>query len=65
MFDNKVLRMIFGAKRDEITGKWRTVHNPKQHVLYSSPKIKNLKSRRLRGAGHVHLWNNLEKHIEF
>ena len=54
MFENKVLRKIFGAKRDEITGEWRMLHNAELHALYSSPNIIiNLKSRRLRWAGHV------------
>ena len=54
MFENKVLRKIFGAKRDEITGGWRKLHNAELHALYSSPNfIRNLKSRRLRWAGHV------------
>ena len=54
VFENKVLRKIFGAKRDEITGEWRKLHNAALHALYSSPNIiRNLKSRRLRWAGHV------------
>ncbi|KAJ4440066.1 hypothetical protein ANN_08197 [Periplaneta americana] len=54
VFENKVLRKIFGAKRDEITGEWRKLHNTELHALYSSPDIiRNLKSRRLRWAGHV------------
>ena len=54
VFENKVLRKIFGAKRDEITGEWRKLHNSELHALYSSPNvIRNLKSRRLRWAGHV------------
>ena len=55
MFENKVLRKIFGAKRDdEITGEWRKLHNVELHALYSSPNIiRNLKSRRLRWAGHI------------
>ena len=54
VFENKVLRKIFGARRDEITGEWRKLHNAELHALYSSPKfIRNLKSRRLRWAGHV------------
>ena len=53
-FENKVLRKIFEAKRDEITGEWRELHNAELHALYSSPNIiRNLKSRRLRWAGHV------------
>ena len=54
MFENKVLRKIFGIKRDEITGEWRKLHNAELHAFYSSPNIiRNLKSRRLRWAGHV------------
>ncbi|KAJ4442256.1 hypothetical protein ANN_12122 [Periplaneta americana] len=54
VFENKVLRKIFGAKRDEATGEWRKLHNTELHALYSSPNIiRNLKSRRLRWAGHV------------
>ena len=54
MFENKVLRKIFGAKRDEVTGEWRKLHNVELHILYSSPDIiRNIKSRRLRWAGHV------------
>ncbi|KAJ4448597.1 hypothetical protein ANN_10616 [Periplaneta americana] len=54
LFENKVLRKIFGAKRDEVTGEWRKLHNTELHSLYSSPDIiRNLKSRRLRWAGHV------------
>ncbi|KAJ4431147.1 hypothetical protein ANN_19742 [Periplaneta americana] len=54
LFENKVLRKIFGAKRDEVTGEWRKLHNTELHALYSSPDIiRNIKSRRLRWAGHV------------
>ncbi|KAJ4433943.1 hypothetical protein ANN_16262 [Periplaneta americana] len=54
VFENKVLRKIFGAKRDEVTGEWRKLHNAELHTLYSSPDIiRNIKSRRLRWAGHV------------
>ncbi|KAJ4444578.1 hypothetical protein ANN_06373 [Periplaneta americana] len=54
VFENKVLRKIFGAKRDEVTGEWRKLHNTELHALYSSPNIiRNLKSRHLRWAGHV------------
>ncbi|KAJ4448339.1 hypothetical protein ANN_10354 [Periplaneta americana] len=45
---------LFGAKRDEVTGEWRKLHNTELHALYSSPDIiRNIKSRRLRWAGHV------------
>ncbi|KAJ4427706.1 hypothetical protein ANN_25358 [Periplaneta americana] len=54
IFENKALRKIFGAKRDEVTGEWRKLHNAELHALYSSPDIiRNIKSRRLRWAGHV------------
>ena len=54
MFENKVLRKIFGAKKDESTTEWRKLHNAELHALFSSPNIiRSLKSRRLRWAGHV------------
>ena len=54
MFENKVLRKIFGAKTDEITGEWRKLHNAELLALYSSPNIiRSLKSTRLKRAGHV------------
>ena len=54
MLQNKVLMKIFGAKKDEITGEWRKLHNAELHLLYSSPNIiRSLKSRQLRWAGHV------------
>ncbi|KAJ4446675.1 hypothetical protein ANN_13372 [Periplaneta americana] len=53
-FENKVLRKIFWAKRDEVTGEWRKLRNTELHVLYSSPDIiRNIKSRRLRWERHV------------
>ncbi|KAJ4436519.1 hypothetical protein ANN_16550 [Periplaneta americana] len=52
--DEAGARKIFGAKRDEVTGEWRKLHNTELHELYSSPDIvRNIKSRRLRWAGHV------------
>ena len=54
MFENKVLRRIFGPRRDEVTGDWRKLHNEEINVLYSSPNIVwVIKSRRMRWAGHV------------
>ncbi|KAJ4441680.1 hypothetical protein ANN_11538 [Periplaneta americana] len=54
VFENKVLRKIFGAERDEVTEEWRKLHNAELHAFYSSPDIiRNIKSRRLRWAGHV------------
>jgi hypothetical protein len=52
--ENRVLRRIFGPKRDEVTGEWRKLHNEELHILYSSPDIiRQIKSRRMRWAGHV------------
>jgi hypothetical protein len=54
VFENRVLRVIFGRKRDEVTGEWRRLHNEKLNDLYSSPNIiRVIKSRRMRWAGHV------------
>ena len=54
VFENKVLRRIFGPRRDEVTGDWRRLHNEEINVLYSSPNIvRVIKSRRMRWAGHV------------
>jgi hypothetical protein len=54
VFENRVLRRIFGPKRDEVTGEWRKLHNKELHDLYSSPSIiRIMKSRRMRWAGHV------------
>jgi hypothetical protein len=54
VFENKVLRRIFGSKRHEVTGEWRKLHNGELHILYSSPGIvRQIKSRRMRWAGHV------------
>jgi hypothetical protein len=53
-FENRVLRRIFGPKRDVVTGEWRKLHSEELHDLYSSPSIiRIIKSRRMRGAGHV------------
>jgi hypothetical protein len=52
--ENRVLRRIFGRKRDEVTGDWRKPHNEVLYNLYSSPNIiRMIKSRRMRWAGHV------------
>jgi hypothetical protein len=54
VFENRVLRRIFGPKRDEVTGEWWKLHNEELHNLYSSPDIiRQVKSRRMRWAGHV------------
>jgi hypothetical protein len=54
VFEKRVLRRIFGPKRDEVTGGWRKLHNEELHGLYSSPSIiRVIKARRMRWAGHV------------
>jgi hypothetical protein len=54
VFENRVLRRIFGPKRDGVTGEWRRLHNEELNDLYSSPTIiRVIKSRRIRWAGHV------------
>jgi hypothetical protein len=54
VFENRVLRRIFGPKRDEVIGEWRNLHNEELRNLYSSPDIiRQVKSRRMRWAGHV------------
>jgi len=54
VFENRMLKRIFGPKRDEVTGEWRKLYNEKLNDLYSSPTIvRVIKSRRMRWAGHV------------
>ena len=57
MFENMVLRRIFGPRRDEVTGEWRRLHNEELNDLYSSHNIgRVIKSRRMRWAGNVARW---------
>jgi hypothetical protein len=58
VFENGVLRRIFGPKRDKVTGDWRKLHNEELHNLCSWPNIiRMFKSRRMRWAGHaVRMW---------
>jgi hypothetical protein len=65
VFENRVLRRIFGPKRDEVTGDWRKLHNEKLHNLYSSPNIIRIKSGRMRWAGHVARMGRRGMHIEY
>jgi hypothetical protein len=66
MFENRVLRRIFGPKREEVTGEWRKLHNEELHELYSSPNIvRLLKSIRMRWAGHVARMGRREACIAF
>jgi hypothetical protein len=54
VFENRVLRRIFGSKRDEVTGGWRKLYNEELHNFYTSPSIiRMIKSRRMRWAGYV------------
>jgi hypothetical protein len=54
VFENRVLRRIFGPKRDEVTGEWRKLRSEELHIRYSSPNIiRQIKSRRMRWVGHV------------
>ena len=54
VFENKVLRRIFGPRRNKVTGEWRTLHNKELNDLYSLPNIVQvIKSRRKKWAGHV------------
>ena len=54
VFEKRVLRRIFGPKRNEVTGEWRKLHNEELNDLYSSPNIfRAIKSRRMRWEGHV------------
>ena len=57
VFGSRVLRRIFGPRRDEVTGEWRKVHNEELNDLYSSPNIVRVikKSRKIRWAGHAAL----------
>jgi hypothetical protein len=53
LFENRVLRRIFGPRRDEVTGEWRKIHNEELRDLYSSPSIIRIMKARMRWTEHV------------
>jgi hypothetical protein len=66
VFENRVLRRIFGPKRGEVTGDWRKLHNEELYNLYPSPKIlRMIKSRMMRWAGHVARMGRRGMHIRY
>jgi hypothetical protein len=65
VFENRVLRRIFGPKRDEVIGEWRKLHNEELHNLYSSPYIiRKIKSIRMRLARHVGTQGRGKKNVQ-
>ena len=66
VFEKSMLRILFGPKRDEVTGEWRKLHNEELNDLYCSPSIvRVIKSRRMRWVGHVARLGRGQVHTEF
>jgi hypothetical protein len=65
VFENRVLRRIFGPERDEVTGEWRKLHNEGLNDLYSLNIGRVTKSRRVRWVGHVAPMGRAEVHTKF
>jgi hypothetical protein len=61
MFENRVLRRVFGPKRKEVLGGQRILHNEELHNLYASPNIRVIKARRVRYIGHVACMGKMRK----
>jgi hypothetical protein len=66
LFENRVLRRIFGPKRDEVIERWRKLHNEELHNVYSSPSIiRMIKSSRMRLVEHVARIGRRGMHVGF
>jgi hypothetical protein len=66
VFEKRMLRRIFGPRRDEVTRDWRSLHNEELHNSYSSPNIiRMIKSRRMRWAWHVVQMGETKMHIRY
>ena len=66
VFENRMLRRIFGCRRDKVTREWRRLHNEELYALYSSPYIiRMIRSKILRWAGHVARMGRGEVHAGF
>jgi hypothetical protein len=66
VFGNRVLRRLFGQKRDKVTEGWRKLHNEEFQNLYSSPNIiRMIKCKRMKWAGHVARMGKREMHIGY
>jgi hypothetical protein len=65
VFENIVLRKIFGPKRGEVRGDWRKLHNEELHNLYSSPTfVRVITSRRMRWVGHGARMREVERRVQ-
>jgi len=65
VFENGVLRRIFGQKMDEVTEEWRRLHNKKLYNLYSPNIIQVIRSRRMTWVGHVDIGERGDVHTRF
>jgi hypothetical protein len=65
VFEKRVLRRIFGPKRDGVTGGWRKLHNDELHNLYSSPSIIRIIKSRIGGRDMWHEWGRRETCIDY